>query len=287
MSVTFLSIGHPEGPMIRRADAVIVALMLLVVAGLILPAVGRVLEASRRISCRNNLWNLGHGLEGHIGWRGHFPPGTVANPDLPPDRRLSWHVEVWGFMIGGWKLLLDKDLAWDADANREPKYGVGPRDQHQVVEIGQLTWLTCPANLNRAGPGTVGLAHYVGVAGVGDDAALLPKEDKRAGVFGYDRKTRLEDIKDGTSTTLLVVETATDNGPWTAGGRPTVRGLESDRRPYLSRQGQFSSYHRGDVTNALFVDGSVRSIGPGIDPKVFEALSTIAGGEEVGHIGDG
>jgi prepilin-type processing-associated H-X9-DG protein len=130
-----------------------------------------------------------------------------------------------------------------------------------------------------------GLAHYVGVAGVGEDAALLPVEDKRAGVFGYDRRTRPEDIRDGTGTTLMVVETATDNGEWTAGGRATVRGLDPDHPPYLGRHGQFSSYHRA-VTNALFVDGSVRALGSGMAPEVFEALATIAGGEDVGQVGD-
>ena len=32
----------------------------------------------------------------------------------------------------------------------------------------------------------------------------------------------------------------------------------------------------------LFADGSVRFLHETIDPKVFEGLSTIAGGEEVG-----
>jgi prepilin-type processing-associated H-X9-DG protein len=38
--------------------------------------------------------------------------------------------------------------------------------------------------------------------------------------------------------------------------------------------------HRGGAM-VLFADGSVRSIRESIDSKTFEALSTIAGGEEV------
>jgi prepilin-type processing-associated H-X9-DG protein len=83
------------------------------------------------------------------------------------------------------------------------------------------------------------------------------------------------------STTLLLIETATENGPWTAGGRPTVRGLESNGTPYVGRQTQFSTFHRHGVTNALFADGSVRELREGLAPKVIEALATIAGGEEV------
>jgi prepilin-type processing-associated H-X9-DG protein len=174
----------------------------------------------------------------------------------------------------------------DAEENRDPKYRV-PKDNDRVEVIGQVGWLTCPSNPSRGEPGMPGLAHYVGVAGVGEGAASLPLEDRRAGVFGHDRKTRPEDIKDGTSTTLMVVETATDNGPWTAGGRATARGLDPDRPPYLGRDGQFSSYHlHGAVTNALFVDGSVRALRAGMAPEVSEALATIAGGEEVGQVGD-
>ena len=43
------------------------------------------------------------------------------------------------------------------------------------------------------------MTHYVGVAGVGPDAGRLPADDPRAGVFGYGRQTRLEDITAGSS----------------------------------------------------------------------------------------
>jgi prepilin-type processing-associated H-X9-DG protein len=269
----------------RRAEVVVAALILLVVIGLVLPPVVRVREAAGRMGCINNLKSLGLGLQGYQDWCEHFPAGTIENTDLPPDRRLSWHVELYGFMIGGRELLLDKGLPWDAPENRDPKYRV-PKDNDRVEVIGQLGWLTCPSNPNRGEAGRPGLAHYVGVAGVGEDAAWLPVEDRRAGVFGYDRKTRPGDIKDGPSTTLVVIETDADNGPWTAGGRATVRGLEPGRSPYLGRGGQFGGRHRGGVTNALFADGSVRPLGAAMSAEVFEALATIAGGEDVGQAGD-
>ena len=184
-------------------------------------------------------------------------------------------------MIGGEKLLLDEALPWDAEENWDPKYVVS-KDHDRVEVIGQLGWLTCSSNPNRAASGVPGLTHYVGIAGIGDDAAFLPVGDKRAGFFGYDRKTCLDDIKDGTSTTLLVVETTRDNGPWTKGGRATVRGLGPDQGPYLGRDGQFGSRHHGAVTNVVFVDASVKFVRVEMAPGVFEALATIAGGEEVG-----
>jgi prepilin-type processing-associated H-X9-DG protein len=90
----------------------------------------------------------------------------------------------------------------------------------------------------------------------------------------------VRDIKDGTGATLAVIETASANGPWTAGGPPTVRGLDPGRQPYLGRGRQFGGTHPGGAM-ALFADGSVRFLRESIDPKTFEALATIAGREEV------
>jgi prepilin-type processing-associated H-X9-DG protein len=144
-----------------------------------------------------------------------------------------------------------------------------------------MNYLLCPAFPNMPPEGEPTPTHYLGVAGIGPDAIHLPLDDPKAGVFGNERRVNEKDVKDGLATTLIVMETATDNGPWTAGGNPTVRGLDPYRSPYLGDHGQFSSRHRPRVTNALFADGSVRSLSDAINPQVLEALATIAGGEEV------
>lgn len=122
----------------------------------------------------------------------------------------------------------------------------------------------------------------MGVAGLGADAARLPEANPANGFFGFDRQIGRDDIKDGLSTTLSVVETTWENGPWAAGGFPTVRGLDA-ARPYLGRDRQFGGTHAGRVM-AAFADGSVRSLTDSMSPKTFEALSTIAGREEVADL---
>jgi prepilin-type processing-associated H-X9-DG protein len=57
-----------------------------------------------------------------------------------------------------------------------------------------------------------------------------------------------------------------------------VRGLDPRRQPYIGDGRQFGGRHWGGA-NVVFADGSVRFVHEGIDPHVFEALSTIAGGE--------
>ena len=79
---------------------------------------------------------------------------------------------------------------------------------------------------------------------------------------------------------MTIAETTFANGPWTAGGPATVRGLDSRRQPYIGRGRQFGKAHRGGAMVA-FADGSVRFVKESINPRVFEALSTIAGGEQL------
>src|SRR5439155_15062261 len=129
----------------------------------------------------------------------------------------------------------------------------------------------CPADAHRSTSALPYKTNFVGIAGIGKDAALLPITDKRAGVFGYDRFTRTADIRDGTSVTMMVAETALDTGPWLAGGPPSVRGLNPNVLPYIGKNRQFGGLHHGCVM-VLFADGSVRFLKEGIDLSTFEAF---------------
>jgi prepilin-type processing-associated H-X9-DG protein len=94
------------------------------------------------------------------------------------------------------------------------------------------------------------------------------------------------------SNTLLILESARDNGPWARGGPATLRGLDSADRPYLGTGRPFGGTHfaenilfkrgRSIGCNAAMADGSVRFLKEAIAPQVLEALATMAGGEEVG-----
>jgi len=51
-------------------------------------------------------------------------------------------------------------------------------------------------------------------------------------------------------------------------------------RPQIGRGRPFGGYHPGGA-NVAFADGSIKFLRETIDPKVFEALSTVAGGERL------
>jgi prepilin-type processing-associated H-X9-DG protein len=272
---------------VRKVVNVLVPILIIALcAGLLLPAIARVREAQHRVACLNNLKQIGLSLKAYHDAKDCFPAATVASPDLPPEKRLSWLTQVWpAFLEGGYRTNFVETKAWDAKENCPPRWShrveMAGRKWEEVS--GDVPVFFCPSNPARASASLPSPTHFVGMAGFGNDAAALAKDDPKAGIFGYDRQTNLKDIRDGTSTTLLVAETAWENGPWTAGGQATVRGLNPGRQSYLGRGGQFGGSHPGGV-NVLFADASVRFLNESIDPHIFEALTTYAGGEQVGNL---
>jgi hypothetical protein len=65
-----------------------------------------------------------------------------------------------------------------------------------------------------------------------------------------------------------------------------VRGLDVAQEPYIGPGCQFGGPHQSGAVVA-FGDGPVPVVSPSINPGVFEALSTIAGGEQLPADGTG
>jgi prepilin-type processing-associated H-X9-DG protein len=262
----------------------ILSLVVVVVlaTGLCLAVVSAISAARQSSECVNNLKQIALALNMYA-QRGCFPLAAMPSEGLPPEKRLSWMAGLYadGFFAANVVLVLDESKPWDAEANLRPEVLVGRKGEGQSREEGRVfPTCVCPANPNRSVPAMPNLTSYVGISGLGQDAAGLPPGHPRAGIFGYERRICGQDIKDGASATMMVAETTLHNGPWTAGGLATVRGLDQHSQPYIGRGLQFGGMHRGG-TNVAFADGSVRSLRETIDPKVFEALSTVAGGERL------
>jgi hypothetical protein len=133
-------------------------------------------------------------------------------------------------------------------------------------------------------PFPLGGTHFVGISGVGPDAAEYAGNDPahvtQLGVFGYDRITPLAEIQKnrGLSNTMVMAQVPY-NGPggvtpWMAGGGSTVRGVpEKDSvKPFVS------TTHDGKPgTYALMADGSVRFVAADVKDEVFKAMATIKG----------
>jgi prepilin-type processing-associated H-X9-DG protein len=206
-------------------------------------------DKSQRIECTNGLRQIGQAINTYRdSHEERFPSGTV--PEGTPAGK-KWQTIAGGIALGE---------AWDSPNN------AGPR--HANVSL-----FLC-SSFRNSSAGQLGLTSYVGIAGVGVDAAHYPRTDIRAGFFGYDRVLRTIDITSGAGATMMVVETTQDNGPWLAGGPPTVRGLDPSVESYIGYGGPFGGLHR-DGLNVLWADGSVRLVTEGIAPPEFRAMARI------------
>ncbi|MDR3639203.1 MAG: DUF1559 domain-containing protein [Isosphaeraceae bacterium] len=235
-----------------------------------------------RARCMNKLKQIGLALHCYQESYDYFPSAALPNEALPVERRLSWLVALWGFYEAGPVLEIDRTRAWDEGDNRRLKARyhdklTGAVSEH---ELGTFALVRCPAQRTAGTMAKPSVTDYVGITGVDTDSPTLPLDHPRAGFFGYDRCARTADVKDGMSTTIAVAETAWRNGPWIAAGSATLRSVDRRQRPHVGPGRPFGGLHRGGAL-VLMVDGSVRFASQSADPRVLEALATIAGGEAV------
>lgn len=268
----------------RLISAAIVVVILGIAGGLTLCAIPRIRDAAARSQCQNNLRQIGLSLNNYYDAYGAFPSATIPNENLPCAKRLSWLVDALSFMdqMG---VTIDRKKGWQDEENVIPKwYGTDGRP-NPPEPLGNIKLFRCPADSTVSPPDAAGLTNYVGISGVGADAAELRLGYPGVGFFGCDRKMKPADISDGLANTIAVMETNSNLGPWTAGGLPTVRPFDPAKVPYLGVARPFGSGHR-DCTQAVFADGSVHAFSKSIRPEVLEAMATISGGEKTEPLGD-
>jgi hypothetical protein len=109
--------------------------------------------------------------------QGQLPSAAMGGDVLPPETRLSWIASMLPYYgHAEWQRELEQGYIWNDGKNA----AVARRNLPEVVNpaIGPQT--------NAAG---FPVTHYVGVAGLGEDAARLKADEPRAGVFGYRRVT--------------------------------------------------------------------------------------------------
>jgi prepilin-type processing-associated H-X9-DG protein len=235
-----------------------------------------------RTNCQDNLRRVGFALYKYEGGAKTFPPAVVGPQGLPPHKQLAWTCDVvphLGVPLDGKApqgrqkkinerfeeiaAQVDRTQAWDAESN--------------ATAVGTvIRQLRCPASPDLDPNRSPGLTNYVGLAGIGPDAGSLPREDARAGFFGYARGVKKDEIESGTSYVIMVLETARDLGPWLAGGPPTLRELAAGEDQYTGPERAFGGMHPG-ATNVLWADGSVRPVSDRMPGDVLRQHATLKG----------
>jgi prepilin-type N-terminal cleavage/methylation domain-containing protein/prepilin-type processing-associated H-X9-DG protein len=284
-------------------ELLVVIAIIAVLIGLLVPAVQKVREAAARIQCTNNLKQIGLALHGFHDANKTLPPGYLASVPYPGTSP-GW----------GWTAFI---LPYIEQSPLYRQINLGQPLQAQAVVAAVIPLYLCPSDLVAAAPFAVtdasatvlcqaGPSSYA--ATVGQDASDVadPTGD---GIFYRNSKTRLTDITDGTSQTVMAGDRAwaqvqgiwagaPDGGvvragasnPWkfATGPAPCFVLVHNNWINILTDADggldDFSSLHPGGA-NMLFADGSVhflRSItADGPERRAFWAMGTRAMGDSV------
>ncbi len=219
---------------------------------------------------------------GILPW-GALPREQRGARPWPADQRVSWIRDMLPYM--------QDDRYRDLHASLDPTKSWRDPDNVAVGRV-LIPQLLHPQSGRfytkvRGIDGQMAVTHFVGMAGVGPDAPYYSKDDPRAGIFGFNRQTRLADIKDGTSTTIFMIQTdPTTAGAWIAGGGATIRGISESGENDIGVPGRFRSplFNGKPGAFVMMADGTVRFISKDISPEVLKALCTINGSEPISNL---
>lgn len=303
----------------RRAFTLVELLVVIAILGILLallfPAVQSAREATRRISCVNNLHQTGLGILAYESARGLFPPGRtgcddtgdelhhpICPPGLPPEQKTaaSGFVEILPYLEyqelydnldvehgGLWNRNVD-DLDWYQDLSkcrgikRRVETFVCPSDPAESISDVYL-------------PVRAATSSYALVQGtLGPDSEVHLAKFENDGMFVYVVRRRAAEVADGLSKTSIVGEvvladTWESSNTWSY-ALVNADCLRSMRNPLNTQPGSgvvrerqngaFGSHHPGGA-NFGFADGRVEFVDDSVDLRVYRAQATIHGHESL------
>ncbi len=297
----------------RRAFTLIELLVVIgiiaILLGLLVPAVKKVREAANRLSCKNNLKQIGLAFHTHHDALGYFPTGgwfltspptysTAGQPAVGFNQQAGWGFQVLPY--------LEADNTWRGATATD-------NQMRAVLAMGTANPVFfCPS---RRGPQTVVYPRTY-EPGLIANICLIPpyrqldqittalcdyaaSNSEGTGVVQRFYPHTIGDVRDGTSNTVMVgdkhlylarlgqLQIDDDQGYCAGWDHDTIRHTDQSPAPDTNSiqetksdalSGSFGSSHAGRF-NMAFVDGSVHTLSYTIDPLVFSYLGNIQDGQ--------
>lgn len=286
-------------------ELIVVVSIIGILISLLLPAIQNARESARRMSCSNNLHQIGIALHSYDHAQKRLPPGwLVTDLSYPAATAKDNHGWAWSAML----LPFIEQRPLDSGFVNI-KLPISD-DRNKVARTNSLAVYICPSHgrvglftlngTNRCGGlplAELAVSDYVGVTGKstrevplsGCSSTFWSNEEA---VFEFTQSISFRDISDGVSQTVMVGERSCEPYPsaWSGAlpegelARHRVLGL-MDSPPTAAAVAEtenveFASFHPGG-SQFLLADGAVRMVGVEIDPALFRALCTRSGGETV------
>jgi prepilin-type N-terminal cleavage/methylation domain-containing protein/prepilin-type processing-associated H-X9-DG protein len=302
-------------------ELLVVIAILAVLIGLLLPAVQKVREAANRIKCANNLKQLALALQNHALTQGGFEPHRTVTVQITPTTSTTIVTNWGALILPGIEQGTVAQIYNTSKTFNDPANAQAVQTKLSVhlcpsVPAGDRTfpWPSNPAGQTLP----LAVSDYTAVAGVSagmwpnlltspKPANMMGIMNLAGGTLGVPRAkvTTFQQCKDGLSHTLLLVECAgrpniywgrTDSGTmvsgvpgagWAQDNTTGFQGFDAVTHSVQARcminctnnLGAYS-FHPGGV-NVAMGDGSVRFLSDQIQPELFAALCTLAGGEVI------
>jgi prepilin-type N-terminal cleavage/methylation domain-containing protein len=262
-------------PQLRRGFTLIELLVVIAIIGILmaltLAAIQRVREAARRTDCLNRIRQQGLAVLNYESATGRLPPGAVQGP--LPELAIPT-----GVGHGLWVFLLPH-LEQSPIASRYRLDLPYDHPLNQPAATAKITVLMCSnADSSRVeqwdDTRSGAVADYVplDVNPFLADIGLIDPVGSFEGALPANKQIRLTDITDGTSNTILLMESS---------GRPAVAWCSPLSPTDLRRIfGGANAFHRGGAPGCM-ADGSAKFFVDSMDLRILGRLATRAGGEIV------
>jgi prepilin-type N-terminal cleavage/methylation domain-containing protein/prepilin-type processing-associated H-X9-DG protein len=312
-------------------ELLVVIAIIAVLIALLLPAVQAARAAARRIQCTNNLKQLGLAMHNYHSALNTFPigrmginrptgsPGYPGDPTGGTNHRWTWSIltlsyleqaavyNAYNFSFNFFDVsqtTVLRTMIWTYNCPSDPNAGM-LENPTSVTEVRKGTYMMNWGNATYDQDGVATSNPFKGP--LGDVVPFL------GAPFALDKSFGVQNILDGTSSTLLasevIITTALASGAYDHRGDlynddyncaefmayttpnskvpdqvPSYcRYPNASNPPCISAKPAFNaarSYHTGGV-NALLCDGSVKFFKDSVNINVWRALSTTTGNEVI------